>query len=125
MAVHDLYSKKQKRLKGESPKIIEHNRLPETLRRQILEIISDTIGLDSFHARGDASEYYHEISQILCREYGIYRLPTIGVSLTMQDRLAEYFECIYEIDKALDFVQLAFSIINNEIREIIDCMVVN
>ncbi len=116
MAVYDLYSKKQKRLRGEVPQTVIHDDLPRKLRKQISEVISDAIGEAEIAGRSMANSHYYNIYKILCREYGVDRLKTENrMVLTFQMKVLDFFEEA-DIDEALDVVQLSFQIINTEIR---------
>ncbi|MDP1861483.1 MAG: hypothetical protein Q8K82_22640, partial [Gemmatimonadaceae bacterium] len=44
MSIFDLFSKRQKRLRGEAPDVYTYDRLPEPLRAQIVHIWHDTLG---------------------------------------------------------------------------------
>jgi len=44
MAIFDLFSKRQKRLRGEVPDIYTYDDIPQSLRVQIVHIIRDCIG---------------------------------------------------------------------------------
>ena len=48
MAIIDLFSKRQKKLRGEVPDIFSYDDIPQTLRVQIVHIIKDVIGEDKY-----------------------------------------------------------------------------
>lgn len=64
MPIFDLFSKRQKRLRGEMPDVYVYDGLPHPLRVQIVHIWKDTLTLTR----------YEFIVDTLCREYGVFRL---------------------------------------------------
>ena len=48
MAVSDIFSKREKRARGEVPDVYVYDRLPKHLRVQIVLIIRDVFGKDDF-----------------------------------------------------------------------------
>ncbi len=44
MAIYDLFSKRQRRLRSQPSDVLSYNELPNALRTQILYIIGDSIG---------------------------------------------------------------------------------
>ena len=78
MAIFELFSKRQKRLRGEMPDVYVYDDLPYPLRVQIVHIWKDTL-------------YQCEsIVNTLCREYGVFRLAETGYSRDY-DRERELF----------------------------------
>lgn len=76
MRVNNLFSKRQKRLRGEYTDILTYDEIPQNLRVQIVHIIRDCIGEDHDTTWGtrDAGQIYQSIFDILCREYGRFHL---------------------------------------------------
>ena len=113
MPVFDLFSKRQKRLRGEVPDVYSYDELPNALRVQIVYIV--------LGAMGNAEEYhshkkYEYIVDILRREYGVFRL--------LENRRPDHPEYMRElvdfflretnIDRSLDVIELCFRVIDNE-----------
>jgi hypothetical protein len=46
MAIFELFSKRQKRLRGETPDVFSYDGIPQSLRIQIIHIWRDAIGKD-------------------------------------------------------------------------------
>ncbi len=69
MAVFDLFSKRQKRARGEVPDVYVYDKLPQQLRVQIVHIILDTFGENS-----PADVFYKLVNKTLCKEYGLFEL---------------------------------------------------
>ncbi|MCP6759664.1 MAG: hypothetical protein NHB32_13045 [Fischerella sp. CENA71] len=75
MAVFDLFSKRQKMLRGEVPDVYQYDEIPTQLRVQIGLIIKDAIGKFSNHQKTE--KMFQLIHDILCREYGIFSLQPL------------------------------------------------
>jgi hypothetical protein len=78
MGIFDLFSKRQKKLRGEMPDVYTYDNIPQPLRVQIVHIWQDTLGnSDQYHSqftRDNVSHAYKLIVETLCREYGIFTL---------------------------------------------------
>ena len=75
MAVTDLYSKRQKRLRGDTLDVFTYDHLPSPLRVQLVQNLEDGIGSPENRFSKDL---YAEIHQALCREYGVFSLGKHG-----------------------------------------------
>ncbi len=107
MPIFDLFSKRQKRLRGEMPDVYVYDDLPHSLRVQIVHIWRDIL-------QGE----YKFIVDTLCREYGVFVLADMSSSVYtgIRDYQAELFEFFLEeenIEKALDAVELSFRYIEH------------
>lgn len=122
MGITDLFSKRQRRLRGEVPDVYKYNEIPQSLRVQIFHIIRETI--DTVHAQGgipavfndfnvpeDAYKYIHKT---LCKEYGVFELTEDKNN----DNPAVLNFLLYEksIEKTLDVIELCFQVIDISIR---------
>ena len=81
MAIFDLFSKRQKALRGEVPDVYTYDDLPNALRVQIVHIWSDALGsdenyYDQYRCGDNVQSAYKFIVDTLCREYGMFQLPT-------------------------------------------------
>ena len=123
MAISDIFSKRQKKLRGETPDVYVYNELPDPLRVQIVYIWMDTLGNREqyrHYVYGDeVRKVYKAIVDILCREYGVFSLP--GTREHYGDRnyieeLTNFFLQEREVEKVLDVVQLSFAVIDGLIR---------
>jgi hypothetical protein len=74
MSVIDLFSHRQKELRGEVPDVYVYDHLPRPLRVQIVHILRGTLGDEQhFHqGNGHVREAYTAIVDGLCREYGVF-----------------------------------------------------
>ncbi len=114
MAIFDLFSKRQKRLRGDCPDVYVYDELPSTLRVQIVHIVKDAIGQDNYGWE-EASETYDFINNSLCREYGVFKLTDYAKNSA--EAIFNYFLKESDTEKALDFVELSFKIINSYIAD--------
>ena len=81
MAIFDLFSKRQKTLRGDIPDVYTYDNLPNALRVQIIHIWSDALGSDEnyydhYECGPNVQAAYKFIIDTLCREYGFFQLPT-------------------------------------------------
>lgn len=114
MGVLDLFSKRQKRARGEMPDVFQYNTLPNGLRVQIVHIIRDAFGTDKY-GFDLASSAYEFVNDSLCREYGVFKLGEKKYAVC--DEIFSFFLQEKTIDRALDVVELSFKMIVNYIGE--------
>jgi hypothetical protein len=107
MGVFDLFSKRQKRLRGEVPDVYSYDALPNQLRVQIVHIIRDAIGEPYI---GPASEAYKFVHATLCREYGVFKL--VEYSDTPQEAVLNFFLQEKSTERAIDVVEMCFQYID-------------
>ncbi len=103
MPIFDIFSKRQKRLRGEMPDVYVYDDLPKPLRVQIVHIWQDTLG----------TNHYKFIVDILCREYGVFTLAE--ADLYDRNYIEEFFNFflqVNDIENALDAVELSFRVID-------------
>jgi hypothetical protein len=115
MAIFELYSKRQKRLRGEVPEVFSYDIIPNDLRVKIVHIISDVIGEDGY-SRQDATLVYKFVHNTLCREYGLFEL-TNTYNESFKGQVLNFFLQTEETDKAIDVIELTFKYIDRIIRE--------
>ena len=118
MAIFDLFSKRQKRLRGDVPDVYTYEEIPNPLRVQIIHIWTDTLGNGSQWWDGEVRHAYELIVNTLCREYGLFKLPGAN---NYGDRdyiseLANFFLHATDIEKALDVIELSFKVIDQSTR---------
>ena len=75
MAIFDLFSKRQKKLRGDVSDVYVYDGLPQALRTQIIHIWFDTLGNQNEWWEGHVKQAYPLIVDTLCREYGVFKLP--------------------------------------------------
>lgn len=114
MAIFDLFSKRQKRLRGELPEVYTYDAVPGVLRVQIVHIIRDAIGEDSYHGH-EATRIYSLINDTLCREYGVFTL--IEFPPSVEQAVFNFFLSLESVDRALDVIELSFRAIDIVVRK--------
>lgn len=123
MAIFDLFSKRQKKLRGDVPDVYTYDDLPNALRVQIVHIWYDVLGNSEeyylHHKAEEVKSAYKFIVDTLCREYGLFRLPSAKehgdrVYLT---ELANYLLQESDVERQLDAVELSFKIVNHLTRD--------
>ena len=115
MSIFDLFSKRQKRLRGDVPDVYVYNQLPQPLKVQIVHIITDAFGTDHY-GTSYAQEAYKFINDTLCREYGVFELIDRRVS-SSQEAVFNFFLQCEDVEQAFDVVELAFKVIDVHARD--------
>ena len=118
MAIHDLFSKRQKKLRGDVSDVYTYDDIPRSLKVQITHIWQDVLGGDN-HL--NAPRYYKSIADTLCREYGIFELSTAkqynrnGIEPRRMyfTELVDYLLQEKDVEKQLDIVELSFKTVND------------
>lgn len=119
MAITDLFSKRQKKLRGEVPDVYIYDSLPDELRVQIVYLLEDGLG--------NAAEYdtefyavrngYKYIVESLCREYGVFSL--VEERYNYRQYMQELFDFTLkerDVEKVLSAVELSFCFMESTCR---------
>jgi hypothetical protein len=120
LAIFDLYSKRQKQLIGEVADVYIYDSIPKPLRVQIVHIWKDAIGNDSeFFDSNIVHEWYKDIVEILCREFGVFQLADLDQyhGRKYNEELFEFFVQESDIEKVIDTIDLTFQVINSIVRK--------
>lgn len=119
MSTFDLFSKKQKRLRGEVPEVYQYSLMPKPLRVQIVQIIRDSFGKNKelYGKPSRPKSAYKFVHDTACREYGKFTLDESDYGFSNKDLVEEYILSENDIEKVLDIVDLAFKYINRIIRK--------
>lgn len=126
MTVFDLFSKRQKKLRGEMPDIYTYDKIPQPLRVQIVHIWKDALGNAMEYSYqhedggGKVFEAYKLIVNTLCREYGLFELPPGKKVYGNRDYRTELVNFVLQeqdSEKAMDAVELSFRIIDKFTRD--------
>jgi hypothetical protein len=118
MPVLDIFSKRQKRRRGEVPDVYVYDQLPGTLRVQVVEIIRDVFGTTVEHGQHSPGfRCYKAIVQILRREYGQFTLVDIRHRDRYEEELFTFFMSVPEVDRAFDVVELAMRVAKSYARD--------
>ena len=111
MAVIDLFSTRQKRLRGQVVDVYSYDSIPPALRIQIVHIWREGFGAITDEGYGitcPVLDAFREINRMLCKEFGVFHLT----GRTDEDAftsVANYLLKCDDIERALDVVELAFS----------------
>ncbi len=113
MPIYDIFSKRQKRLRGEMPDVYTYDDIPQALRIQIIHIIIDSFGFDLHPITNNAEMMYKELHDILCREYGLFVLTQDSSSY--KESVFNYFLSCKDIERELDLIEMSFRVISSVI----------
>ena len=113
MPILDIFSKRQKKVRGETPDVYSYDDLPEPLRVQIVQIWLAKLGTneeyDFTYLSSEVKEAYDFIIETLRHEYGVFQLvDTRGIPQSPVEELCHFFLNEQDVEKALDAVELAF-----------------
>ena len=122
MSIINLFSKRQKQLRGDNPDVFSYDQIPYPLRIQIIYLWEETLGdeADYNSSFSRTNTCYRSIVEALCREYGCFRLA--------EDRYSDrnyYFELIdffikeKDAEKVVDAIELSFKGIDTFTRDYI------
>lgn len=115
MAILNLYSKRQKVIKGEVPEIFTFDQLPNSLRVQVTLIIQDSFGIknDRYGSTIDPNELFDQINSALCREYGVHDLGNgNGYVITGREYVIRHILYSNNVDRVIDAIELCFRYIS-------------
>lgn len=101
----NLFSKRQRRLRGEVPDVYRYDELPQALRVQIIHIVEDGLGDDAYASDSKSERSYREMHNMLAREFGVFQLGP------HHDAKRNLFEAILkeqDVERVLDCVELTF-----------------
>lgn len=112
MPIVEIFSRRQKRQRGEFPDVYQYNTVPGPLRVQIVHIWTSSFGdVKSY----DVQKMFESIHDVLCREYGIF---------TLNETTDDYFSSVAkfmlyskEIENILDVIEISFKAIDKLVRE--------
>lgn len=116
MATFDLFSKRQKKLRGEVPEIYTYESIPNELRVQIVHIIKDSIGMDkeNHNSPNEPAKAYQLIHKILCKEYGVFSLLD---KYSDENNIFNFLLAEKDVEKVLDVIELCFRFLLKVVNE--------
>ncbi len=112
MSVFDLFSKRQKRLRGEVPDVYQYETIPQELRVQVIHIWQEAFGETEHSSMGglyypsDTAVAYEFIHKTLSYHYGTLGLG--GPHDSDFDSVHNFFLQTEEAEKAIDVIELSF-----------------
>jgi hypothetical protein len=111
LGILDLYSKRQKRLRGESPDVYQYSELPSPFRVQATLILTDVFS-NPMTGWEERQRYFRMIHDALAREYGMFKLSKrLDHTGDYQTALFEFFGTA-EVEQALDVIEVSFRVAN-------------
>jgi hypothetical protein len=120
----ELFSQRQRRLRGETHDVYTYDELPEGVRVQVIHIWDDVLGnstqYHSYSGDGRIAERYEVIVNYLCREYGVFKLPGTSRRSTPPDFRAELQNFLLtesDVERCLDAIEVSFQIIDKRSRQ--------
>lgn len=111
MAIVDIFSKRQKRLRGDIPDVYLYDEIPQELRVQIVLILQETL-----QPRPYLREYEF-IVRTLRKEYGVFKL------IDSENYIEEFYHFLLEendVEKVLSATELSFQVVKYKVHEIAD-----
>lgn len=120
MAVYEIYSKRQKRLRGEFSDVYQYDMIPRKLRIQISKIYDDI-----FHAeRFIMNQIFNSIYDILTREYGVDSLNCNYNEISNYSEKNKEAQILLSFSKSesntecfLDVLELIFEGVKNAVEQ--------
>jgi len=113
MGILNLFSKRQKKLRGEASDVFVYDDVPQTLRVQVVHIVADALGKDEY--RENVREAYEFVHDSLAREYGVFSL--VNAHQDKKGALFNFLLKVPEYEKALDVIELCFQLIDRVVRD--------
>ena len=104
MAISDLFSKRQKRLRSELPDVYRYD-LPQELKNQIIHIWSGFIR--SMPIQDYAEDLFGKVKHTLCMEYGVFELFPGSPNTIME--VCSWFSREEDTEKCLDGIEIVFN----------------
>lgn len=122
MSIFNIFSKRQKALRGDAIDVYSYNHIPEPLKVQIVHIWRDSLGDEDNYYQSiyGTNGAYKFIVEALCREYGVFFLP--GTRAHNQERnyfseLITFLMQEQDHEKILDTVELSFRFVDRITRD--------
>ena len=114
MGVFDIFSKRQKILRGEIPDVYTYDQIPMPLKVQIVHIWTGTLGteIEAQDRTFQANRAYSFIVEILHKEYGVFQLPGADFRDSPHNELIHFFLKESDVERVLDAVELSFRVID-------------
>lgn len=118
MAIIDLFSKRQKQLRGDVPDIYQYDKIPQPFRIQIVHMWLEYIGNVPQYPYANVGAAYDLLVRTLRKEYGVFSLVSTD-NFKIPNSLEEFtksFMAEKNYEKCLDYIELSFKFINNTTR---------
>lgn len=106
MGIFDLFSKRQARRRGEVPDVYQYTDIPKKFRVQVAHILRDAFG-DPGAYQSQTQEYFQAIHDVLCREYGVFKLVEMRYWDPRQ-AVCDFMLNTDEYEQVLDVIEISF-----------------
>jgi Domain of unknown function (DUF7014)/AbiJ N-terminal domain 4 len=122
MAIWELFSKREKKRKGELPDVYQYDNIPEALRGQIAHVVRDAVGrcrieqsytVDFPHP---PNQYWNAIYKVIIREKGWFILSEKYSNSPPDTQCIDHL-MTSSTEDVLDLVEVIFAYINGPIQE--------
>ena len=108
MGIVDIFSKRQRRLRGDVPDVYQYVDLPVPFRRQVIHILRDVLGNDqAYWENVETREWFQDIHDILARELGAFNLYD-DASNAQQGVFSFLLEA--DVENALSVIEVSFQV---------------
>lgn len=114
MAAIELYSRRQKRLRGEINDVYQYKEFTKKFRTQVIFILKSTVGTGVDYT--NVLEFYEYVYDTICRENGIFRLSNSYQEYEKEESLFDFFLNTNNYENCLDIIELCFGLINFVVR---------
>ena len=109
LAVIDIFSKRQRRLRGDLPEVYTYEEIPQELRVQIVHILMKALGDSSQYVqRSSVGHEYNRIVHVLYKEYGVFSLSNNHGRKSEFQQLLDFILQEDDVERVLSGVELAF-----------------
>lgn len=112
MSIVELFSKRQKKLRGEIPDVYQYEKIPNQLRVQVIHIVKDVLGL--VNSSDKANEVYKFVHKTLCKEYGRFFL--VDQYADTSTDIFNFFLQEKNYESCLDVIEAFFKVIDHYVR---------
>ena len=102
MGIVDIFSSRQRRMRGEVPDVYQYDDLPSSFRTQVVFILMDLFSFTSDWRNG----WFRTIHDVLAREFGVFRLHDRAHN--PWDEVTQFFLTTDNVDDALSVIELSF-----------------
>ena len=120
----DIFSKRQKKLRGEDPDVYVYDDLPNPLRQQIVNILDEVFDAcaNRYGPNWETKQgHYEDIVKILRDEHGTNRLAKPDIShpgLQYQTELENFILHAEDVEKTIDSIEVAFRLLHHLCRRV-------
>lgn len=110
MSIPDIFSRRQRKARGEFPDVYQYKAIPQAMRVQIVHLMVD-VGGELEGASGTTARILAATHDILVREYG--RFTLLDKQRNPVDGTVDFLLATEDAEKVLDVVEVFFRIAQN------------